>query len=272
MNIREKNFEGSMTVEASFVLPLFLFFFVNVMTLFSITEVQSQLEGALHQAGSELSLRAFDLVYGEELVAGEESASVEALAGAAGVFTAREYLRKDIGERIDRSVVSGGFEGLSFLQSKVMLGGDIIDLVVDYHVHPMIPLIGFKDIPVEGRYYGHAWTGYDITEGFDHTEHEEEMVYVTEHGEVYHRDIDCVHLRIRVESVDFAKISLLRSKDGKKYYPCEYCGSGGGAGNVFITGYGEKYHSRITCPGLKRSIYTIPISEVGGRRPCSACG
>ena len=98
------------------------------------------------------------------------------------------------------------------------------------------------------------------------------MVYVTEYGEVYHRSIDCEHLRLKVQSVSFDELSHLRNNDRKKYYACEYCGENIGGGNVFITGYGEKYHSSINCLGLKRKIYTIPISEVGGRRPCSTCG
>ena len=100
---------------------------------------------------------------------------------------------------------------------------------------------------------------------------EEEMVYVTEHGEVYHRDVDCVHLKVKVSSVAMKELSHLRNNDGKIYYSCEYCGGNVGSGNVFITGYGTRYHTSVSCPGLKRKIYTIPISEAGGRRACSSC-
>ncbi len=273
MRNKETWLTGSMTVEASFVLPLFIFFFVNIMTLFNITQIQSQIEGALHQAGSELGLMAFDLQSGEQVILGEGgSTGLKAIAGAGGILLAREDMRRAVGAQLDRSVVSGGFDGISFLQSRVLAGSDIIDLVLDYRVHPMIPVIGFSEIPIEARYYGHAWTGYDISGGFEHEENEEEMVYVTEHGEVYHRNIDCVHLLIKVESVSFSDLPLLRNKDGRKYTACEYCGGAIGGGNVFITGYGDRYHSSVNCRGLKRKIYTIPISEVGGRRPCSACG
>ncbi len=272
MRNRRRGLSGSMTVEAAFVLPLFIFFFVNIMTLFNITEIQSEIEGALHQAGNELSLLAFDLRIGESTVLGDADGGLDAIAGAGGILLARQEIKRAVGDEIDRSVVSGGFDGISFLQSRVMLSGDVIDLVLDYRVHPMIPVVGFREIPIEARYYGHAWTGYDISEGLVVEEDEEEMVYVTEHGEVYHRDIDCVHLRIKVDSVDFSDLSHIRNKDGKKYYACEYCGGHIGAGNVFVTEYGDRYHSSLGCRALKRKIYTIPISEGGGRRPCSACG
>ena len=125
---------------------------------------------------------------------------------------------------------------------------------------------------VEGRYYGHAWTGYDLTDGFENEEITEEMVYVTERGEKYHRDIDCRYLHVSARSVGFEEAKGLRNKDGSRYGACEYCGEGIAGGNVFITDYGNRYHSRVDCAGLKRKIYTIPISEVGGRGPCSGCG
>ncbi len=269
----EKCFRASITLEASMVLPLFIFFFVNIMVLFNIIKVQSDMEAALHQAGSEMSLMAFDLRFGEEAVGLSDGSGtgIDVIAGAAGVALARDKVKNYLGDGIDDSCVTGGFNGINFMQSKVLLTGDNIDLVMDYKVHPIIPLIGFKDFPVEARYFGHAWTGYDTSFGLDTGENPDEMVYVTEYGEVYHRNIDCVHLRLKVESVNMKDLGHLRNNDGKIYYPCEVCGNIG-AGNVFITGYGERYHSTVNCSGLKRKIYTVPLSEVGGRRPCSSCG
>ena len=261
-----------MTVEASIVLPLFIFFFVNIMTLFNIVKVQSDIGAALHQTGSEMSLRAFDVRFARGMEGEGGATGVDAIAGAAGVFYAKSRIRDYLGDELEKSVVTGGCDGISFLWSKVLLGNDIIDLVADYKVHPLIPLIGFKEFKVRNRYYGHAWTGYDIALGLGADEDQEEVVYITESGEVYHRNIDCSHLYIKVRSTGFAGISSERNNDGKRYHACEYCGGGIGGGNVFITDYGDKYHSTMSCPGLKRKIYTIRLSEVGGRRPCSACG
>jgi hypothetical protein len=103
-------------------------------------------------------------------------------------------------------------------------------------------------------------------------EDEEVLVFITENGTVYHKSASCRHLKLDVRSIAFESLKTLRNSDGKIYYPCEYCGSGIAGGNVFITDYGTRYHSVVTCPALKRKIYTIPISQVGGRGPCSSCG
>ncbi len=268
---KEVSLSASITVEASIALPLFIFFFVNIMMLFNIIKIQCDMEAALHQVGNEVALYAFDAKAGEDAL-GIDDSKVGSVAGALSTFYIKNKVESYLGEELEKGIVTNGASGLNFLQSKVMLGNDIIDVVVDYKVHPLIPLIGFDDFPVESRYYAHAWTGYDISGIGEPDQNEEEMVYVTEHGEVYHRDINCKYLKLNIRTIEYESLKTERNADRSKYYPCEYCGQGVGGGHVFITDYGTRYHSRVDCPGLKRKIYTIPISEVGGKPPCSGCG
>ena len=267
---KEVSLPASVTVEASIALPLFIFFFVNIMVSFNVIKVQSDLEAALHQTGNEIALRAFDLSCAEEAVGIDEGIGVA--KSAVSVAYAASKIRNYLGAGADKSCIVGGLNGLGYMRSDFTGGGDIIDIVVNYKVKPLIPVIGFKEFPVEGRYYAHAWTGYDIIGAGSNEKSEEEMVYVTEHGEVYHRNINCSHLRLSVKSINFADLGNARNKDRGKYYPCEYCAGRIGAGDVFVTDYGDRYHGRIDCAGLKRKIYTIPLSEVGGRPPCKDCG
>ncbi len=138
----------------------------------------------------------------------------------------------------------------------------------------------YTDIPV--RFFGRRkiialenvrlrkWTGYDPTET---SSDDEEMVYITETGTVYHRDRECSYLNPSIKTVAYEALSYLRNSSGHIYYACRSCVvSKTGAGSVYITTYGESYHRDINCEGLKRTIYCVPISEVGGRGPCSKCG
>ena len=272
IRFRKNKLRASITLEASLALPLFIFFFANIMTLFNIVKVQSDLEAALHQTGSEMSLMAFDAKFGEETLMGEGSDALEDLLGAAGILYAKNAVSDYMKECKGTGCIKGGIDGVGYLRSGLFDGNDIIDIVLDYRIKPMIPVIGFKEFKTESRFYGHAFTGYDIFEGLSVSGSQEEMVFVTEHGEVFHRDAGCVHLHVKTRSIAFGELKKARNNDGKKYYPCEYCGGGIGGGAVFITDYGERYHSSVNCPGLKRKIYTIPISEALGKRPCSSCG
>ena len=58
----------------------------------------------------------------------------------------------------------------------------------------------------------------------------------------------------------------LRNESGGKYYPCELCGKKVSGMGVYITNYGSKYHTSMSCGGLKRKIYAVPISETAGER------
>lgn len=269
---KEVSLPASMTLEVAFVLPFFIFFFLNMMSMLNIIKVQSNLEAALHQTGSEIALVAAEISEGTGIILGNEDDQEFGILKSLGYgLYASKKIKEYLGDSIDNSCVSGGANGLHFYSSKIMQEGDIVDIVVDYKVHPIFPVVGFTEFPVQARFYGHAWTGYDIANGQFRNDAEEEMVYVTEHGTVYHRDISCKHLKLTISSVPVEEIGSKRNADGGKYYPCQYCKSVAG-GNVFITPYGDRYHRSVNCKGLKRKIYTIPISEVGGRGPCSSCG
>ena len=41
---------------------------------------------------------------------------------------------------------------------------------------------------------------------------------------------------------------------------------------IYITSQGNRYHTQLNCSGLKRTIYTVPLSQTGGRGRCSKCG
>ena len=100
---------------------------------------------------------------------------------------------------------------------------------------------------------------------------DDETVYITETGLVYHKDYHCTHLDLSIHMVQTSDISSMRNADGGKYYACEHCMRNGGDG-VYITDTGDRYHSSLSCSGLKRTVYAVPISEAVGKGACSRCG
>ena len=115
------------------------------------------------------------------------------------------------------------------------------------------------------------WTGYDVTQG-KNREEEDCIVYMTQYGSVYHKDRGCTHLSLSIQSVTLAEVGEKVNKNEKHYTSCEYCGDLGFVTVVYITNYGDRYHTTIKCRGLRRYVRCIPLSQVNGINPCSKCG
>ena len=147
----------------------------------------------------------------------------------------------------------------------------MVDLNAVWKLDTRFPVPGINGFRVIDRARIRAFTGYDNTHGSEVDHGDEEMVFVTETGTVYHRDLNCSHLKISISSTTRSDVGKKRNMNGGKYYPCEYCG-GGKCENLFITEDGDRYHTKATCPGLKRTIHTVPLSATGGKPPCSSCG
>lgn len=149
--------------------------------------------------------------------------------------------------------------------------GDTVSLTESRQVSPISPTLLISKYRVWATFYAHAWTGYDIS-GNSGAAEEEEYVYITPEGSVYHKDINCYHLRLSIKSTTKEEVGDLRNSDGGKYQKCEFCGRRAYNGTFYVTDSGDCYHTTLGCPGLKRTIETIPISKVGNRTPCSRCG
>lgn len=259
---------GSMTLEASFVLPFFLFAVLNILFAVNIISAQSRISAALHQVGNKMAFAGY---------AYEKTAGSMLPDGLTGVVLSQGYAKGRILECVGReylnqSCVEGGCNGVSLAGSSVMEEGDIIDLKVSYRVRPFIRLMGFENFAMSQQYYGKAWTGYDVTGWVDEASVEDPMVFITESGTVYHRDRNCTYLNPSVQSVTVEDLNNLRNQSGGRYYACGSCGGTEVSGQVYVTEYGDCYHRQINCSGLKRTIYTVPLSQTGGRGRCSKCG
>lgn len=153
--------------------------------------------------------------------------------------------------------------------------GEIDDPYIRLHgadlVTPPFSNLFFKGKVVFRRAVVRAWVGY-TKENFE-TGDLEEMVYITPEGEVCHKSMDCTHLKLSVRSVPWEAVETKRNLSGGKYYACEYCIKKGWSGSkVYLTDYGNSYHSNSDCRGLKRTVMAVPYSQAGGRRMCSRCG
>lgn len=280
-----RSVDAGMTVEASIVLPLFLFFFLNLGCAIEMIRLHGNLQLALWQIGNRLS------VYGYAVDSGEEPQSEEAiqsgegdnewwkdLAGIAfsGTFVKEQIIRSAGEDYLNQSPLTKGAEGLQLWESRLFGPEDEISIVVTYSVSPWSKLVGFDEFRMSNRYYSHIWNGYQVSDNGDTENGSEEAqtVYVTETGRVYHITQECTHLTLSTRPVSAASVDGERNENGGKYYPCERCAGGNATGVYYITSDGNRYHFDRGCSGLKRTVKSMPLDQAveSGYTPCSRCG
>ncbi|MCD8023090.1 MAG: pilus assembly protein, partial [Lachnospiraceae bacterium] len=125
------------------------------------------------------------------------------------------------------------------------------------------------------RYRVRAGVGRRWEEDAETEEQETEedvWVYVTATGTVYHTTTECSYLKLSIFTIDIDSLSTLRNNSGEIYHACELCGAS--AGNiVYATTEGNRYHSSLSCSGLKRTVTQVKLSEVSeDMHACSKCG
>ena len=158
---------------------------------------------------------------------------------------------------------------LAVCATTVSSDGAALPGMAAYHIRLPIRIFWLWDFAMEQRADCRKWTGWSAAEGSD----EDQWVYVTQTGTVYHREYSCTHLELSIRSVAEAEIAALRNENGEAYRKCMQCRYAENAfGRLYITNQGDCYHKDLGCSGIKRTVRMIRLSEVGTRRPCSRCG
>jgi len=276
--------KASFTLEASIVLCLLLLALYGIWYLFFILHVQVVLQTAAEQTAQQAAVYAYaqrENLLGNEGDIGDETESQwggGAMAGFLKTGIQSEMLRQGVlssasREALDNSCIQGGSGGITFTESSVLGEEGVIDIVLRYQVHVPIGLPGLQKLSFIQRSRRHAWIG-DGGAGSHGSGNgsEEEKLYITENGTVYHLYEDCSHIKLSIKTVPAEALSGLRNENGGKYYPCERCNREGHyKGTVYITEDGNRYHVSLSCSGLKRQVRTVLAESVPESQICSRC-
>lgn len=241
---------GSITIEASIAIPMFLFAFLCLVYMMEIQSIKlSILNGA----------------YSGARKASEATAVVPTL----NVIQLKKDIVRFVGEdRIERSIIEGGVHGISCWKSFVSSETGEMQITVEYRVRLPVPFVGNPSAKIKTSFKTSAWRGQN---GNQDGAGGDEIVYITENGIVYHESYDCPYLTPSLEYVSFESISWRRNKSGGKYKKCERCVYGTPLSGVYITDYGDRYHSSSECASLRRNIRAVKKSEIHGRGGCVKC-
>ena len=236
--------KGSACVEATLVMPLFI---VAMVSLYCMGKVRMA-ELVVYEAIAECSEYTAEMVY----------------LNSTNICAPQLYLEQYIDDiEIVKKYIEGGVGGISFF-------GSYIDDKQNVHIKakytvrislPFLPVLSKeKEIEISQRGY----TGAFFEEEQSGEALEDVYVYVADNQEVYHTSRLCTYLKLSITnvSVDAAK--------ERGYENCHLCGHDTGE-NVYVTEYGNRYHTSLNCSGLKRTVHRVKKGDVKGLNECSRC-
>ncbi len=292
---------ASITLEAALIIPFFLIFFVGLLSMFEMLRLQNSMEIGLHQVGKKISYSAFEAEMitevGLDVLKAHDSngkiteavskiKSVESMAlpvvdASLSWFMLKDYLSES--RILESPIIKKGALGVDNVIVPIAFKKDYVALESGCMVHPYYNNV-FKigEIKLEARYFGHKWTGFEIDTGEESKEEEpkkeepEEYVYMvkTEKENVFHCSRDCQYLKHTVHQTSSEKLSSLRNKQKRKYYPCKKC-KPEGCSTIYYTDAGIAYHSSKDCTAIEtKKVQTLPRkkAEEISKGPCSKCG
>lgn len=240
--------KASLTVEATIVVPFTIGFLAIFLFFFRVIQVQAEVEEALIFVGQSIAVEGHMLESEEQLFLWAKALLINTLEECA---TVEDY-------------VEGGSLGILLFGSE--FDGNEVVLRASYELRLPIAFFDIKSIRMHSQNRFVKWNGKT-------TDYEdEEWVYITPTGTVYHATPFCRTLDLTIKEALLVEINEIRGRNGQKYYPCSRCFvEGEKIWLVYYTEYGTFYHGQLSCSALKRTVIKIARSKVQERRGCSYC-
>lgn len=244
------SFRGSMSLEASLVIPIFLCFMMTILVGIEMVRLQTNVFEALHH-----SVTAYFL---NEVSGNFQNSTKEYLS-------TKEY---------PYLILEGNENGIKMTDMSDLSGDGLIYIKVSYCMKNFIGSMNIsKNIrTINESITAHGFTGYEPISRQGYEYEEDEYVYITRTGVKYHEDMGCTYLRAKSVPIAAESIRGARNLDGKKYYACEICNPEL-TGTLFITDYGDRYHNSAMCMALYKESTIISKKEAlaRGYSPCTKC-
>ena len=240
-----RKMRASLTIEAALAMTLFMFTVLSLLGFFFVIRTEIQVQTALEQTGNQLA----------------------ALPETASIVTATVVFQEKLLEnKVDDSLIDGGQLGISLADSTVMGHEAVIDLVAVYRMElPFLP-DNTAVLQIVQRSRKQAFGDAQFL-----TAEEEDYVYITPKGEVYHGSMYCTYIRPVTEKVSLTEAKARKNQDGESYGECSFCCTDKAVLKVWITQWGDCYHQSEYCRGIWHDVQRVPITEVSDRRACSKC-
>lgn len=269
---------ASITVEASLVMPMFIFAIVSLIQIMIFMNIQLRVQSALyHQtikvAGYSFLTESIEQCLPDEITGEDYRAAVSIVENGVTELLVKYMVVSELGDDFfELPWIEGGKDGINVIFS-MDTGARNIDVILSYRLKPMYNFFGIGSVPVVARAGMSKWTGVTRLDSSKDGESENaDKVYVTKSGTVYHIYKDCTYLSIDLTKIKYIDVDDKRNASGGKYYPCSTCVKNiTNMEDVYISKYGEVYHVDDKCRTIYHNILEISSDELGDRRLCSKC-
>lgn len=270
---------GSMTLEAALVLPIFMLMVVWFVNFMVVLNYQNIMQSSINQAA--VSIGRYSYVtnrLGKETDINRSSSTFDIdedvlLSGISTGYVWKKILTEEVKNYSEKVNVIGGYTGISVIDSKISEDDKgINDIRVNYSISMDFLGSVVHSLRLSNRCYFRSWIGTSIVK--QKTEDKDgQTVFITKTGDVYHLTDTCTYIKVSVTKAKYSDISYLRNEYGAKYRICSKCVDKKLKDNdtIYITESGTKFHADSRCSKIKRDVISIDISEVGNRKLCSRC-
>lgn len=238
---KEPSYKGSMTLEAAIAVPLFLFFAMNLLFVFEAVRLQSGLQAAVQQAGEQICEAAYYTRFA--VPQGQNGGGADTADAAAGTAAT--------------DAESG--QALSFILSETYVRNKVTSYLGEAF---------WRHSCVEGGRAGLSVAGSGIM-----TEGDRVDIVVSCRIRPFIRILAFPGFPMQARYCGHAWVGWTEGSGGDG-------GSGGGSGDrVYVTKYGECYHTDPDCIYLNPQVRAVSAQEVDSCRngddakyyPCETC-
>lgn len=246
--------DGSMTLEASLLIPIFLFLFLALASVGETLWIHGQVYHGVSEAAKEEAVYEYVLVK-------------KNIPSMRPVLLRQKFLSAVDQKKLNRSSLAGGVQGILFTGSHYQNNQEVYEITARYRIMYRLPFLPPFSGNYEQKIRQKAMTGYAESQ----TGAEGGEVYITPYESVYHKDINCTHLSLSI--ISDTDVEKYRNRK-TRYRECERCTKyhKGNISILFVAKEGDAYHTDLSCSGLKRTISRKKKSEVEGMKPCERCG
>ena len=272
-----KTLRGSLTIEASISIPIFMIVICILISIVSILYLQLSMQFALEETVRQASKTAYISSLflsldedNKQNVANSEPSITESIASSllSSAYLETTFINNENKKMINNPLIIDGEDGLYFLASSIDLDEGIADIILNYKVKlPFLPE-KFFCFNLTNRCYIHLYTGKDLEEKQTQAD---SYVYFTVYGSVFHFNKYCSYLLNYTDAVKYnnmdegiarcTKCVTLIHDQLKSKNPI-----------VYITKSQETFHTSLDCPTFTGSIFQTTYSSLDATdKICEQC-